>query len=97
MESKPTKKKIIFMEMIRQIIIPQNSIVTMQLPEEMVGKTIELTALEIEEPNNSRLVSAREARLQQIEELTASSLVDLSKFKFNRDEANNFLSKRLIL
>lgn len=72
--------------MFREIITPKKAVVTLRIPEEMVGKTVEVIAFEIndeEKPN-------RLQRLQQIEDLTKSNLIDLSGFKFNRDEANNY-------
>lgn len=56
----------------------------------MVGKTIELIAFEIEGEKAQNDVAAKNQRLLQIEALTAGSLVDLSRFKFNRDEANDY-------
>jgi len=55
----------------------------------MVGKTVEVIAFEIESKVEMNDVPTKEERLKRIEELTASSLVDLSNFKFNRDEANS--------
>lgn len=75
--------------LLREIITPNNPIVTMRLPDEMVGKTVELIAFEIES-NKPQSVLSKEQRLQRIDELTVSSLVDLSNFTFNRDEANNY-------
>ena len=76
--------------MLREIITPQNPVVTVRLPDEMVGKTIEVIAFEIDSEIAKTDSSTKEERLKRIEELTASSLVDLSNFKFNRDEANNY-------
>ncbi|HJP64630.1 MAG TPA: hypothetical protein VJ844_14385 [Mucilaginibacter sp.] len=76
--------------MLREIITPQNPVVTVRLPDEMVGKTIEVIAFEIDSEVAKSETSTKEERLKRIEELTASSLVDLSNFKFNRDEANNY-------
>lgn len=76
--------------MIRQIIIPQGSVVTVHLPQEMVGKKIEVLAFEIDSVTPGNTPLTKEERLQQIEALTAPSLVDLSNFKFDRDEANNY-------
>jgi hypothetical protein len=73
--------------MLREIIKPKEKSFTMQLPEEMIGKTIEIIAFEINEP---KVVIDKAKRLLEIENLTKSSLVDLSAFKFNRDEANNY-------
>ena len=76
--------------MLREIITPKKSVVTVRLPDEMVGKTIEVIAFEINaiNPNNKELT--RKQRLKRIEEITSSTLTDLSNFKFNRDEANDY-------
>lgn len=73
--------------MLREIITPKTSVVTMRFPEEMVGKTVEVIAFEI---NEGKTIPTRVQRLKQIENLTKSTLVDLSGFKFDRDEANNY-------
>ena len=73
--------------MLRQIITPKKALVTMRLPEEMVGKTVEVIAFEI---NEGKSILTRLQRLQQIEDLTKLTLIDLSGFKFDRDEANNY-------
>lgn len=73
--------------MLREIIKPRTTSFTMRLPEEMIGKTVEVIAFEI---NDAEVVPDKTLRLQQIEDLTKSSLVDLSGFKFDRDQANNY-------
>lgn len=73
--------------MLREIITPTNATVTLQLPEEMIGKTVEVIAFEI---NEVKHILSKVQRLSQIEELTNKSLVDLSGFKFDRNEANNY-------
>ena len=73
--------------MLRVIITQANPSVTLQLPEEMIGKTVEVIAFEINEVKNT---TTRAQRLTQIERLTQNSMIDLSKFKFDRDEANNY-------
>ena len=73
--------------MIREIITPKKKSITVRLPEEMVGKTVELIAFEIE--RNPKVVD-KPKRLRHIENLTKSTLVDLSGFKFDRDQANDY-------
>jgi len=73
--------------MLREIIKPQKARFTMRLPEEMVGKTVEVIAFEIDE---AKPMSTKTQRLEKIEELTKSSMVDLSGFKFDRDSANDY-------
>jgi len=76
--------------MLREIITPQNATVTVRLPDEMVGKTIEVIAFEIEPENITDSRLTKEERLKRIERITSPHLVDLSNFKFDRDEANNY-------
>jgi hypothetical protein len=73
--------------MMREIITPKKSIVTLQLPEEMVGKTVEVIAFEIE---GEKYSPTRSQRLGEIENLTKNTLTDLSGFKFDRDKANDY-------
>jgi hypothetical protein len=76
--------------MVREIITPQSPIVTVRLPEEMVGKTVEVIAFEIEPEITKDNKPTKEQELQRIRDLTSSSLIDLSNFKFDRNEANNY-------
>lgn len=73
--------------MLREIIKPKKASFTMRLPEEMVGKTVEVIAFEI---NEAGVVADKITRLQQIEDLTKSTLVNLNTFKFDRDRANDY-------
>ncbi|WP_191190611.1 hypothetical protein [Mucilaginibacter pankratovii] len=73
--------------MIREIIDQADSIVTLLLPTDTVGKRVEVIAFEIDGEKNA-LTKAQ--MLAQIQDLTVRSLTDLSGFKFNRDEANNY-------
>jgi hypothetical protein len=75
---------------VREIITPKEPVIIMHLPDEMVGKTVEVIAFEIEAATTEKSLLTKEQRLKEIDELTSSSLVDLSKFKFDRDEANNY-------
>jgi len=73
--------------MLREIITPEQSTVTLLLPEEMVGKTVEIIAFEIE-GKKDRL--STEQRIKEIEDLTKNTRIDLSGFKFDRDKANDY-------
>ena len=78
--------------MLRQIITPLEPSFTIQIPNNMLGKTVEIIAFELMETNNGSNISDNDKtqRLKRIEDITKDSLVDLSNFKFNRDEANNY-------
>lgn len=73
--------------MLREIITPTEPSFTMRLPQEMIGKTVEVIAFEINTPD---VVMDKVQRLKEIEDLTKTTLVDLSGFKFDRDQANNY-------
>ena len=79
--------------MLRQIITTLEPSFTLHFPNDMLGKTIEIIAFELkEQKSNPRLNddSDKILRLKRIEDLTKDKMVDLSNFKFNRDEANNY-------
>jgi len=56
----------------------------------MVGKTIEVIAFEIEPSGKKAKVFDKQKEIERIQKLTSDTLVDLSNFKFDRDEANNY-------
>ena len=79
--------------MLRQIITPLEPSFTLQFPADMLGKTVEIIAFELKEQTDSPQLnndSDRILRLKRIEDITKDKLVDLSNFKFNRDDANNY-------
>ncbi len=77
--------------MLRQIVTPTERQFTLQLPGEMLGKTVEIIAFELNDPHNKPYSENEKAlRLKKIQDITKNSLVDLSDFKFNRNEANNY-------
>jgi len=78
--------------MLRQIITPSESSFTLKFPKEMVGKTVEIIAFEIQDRKSSVVAVSpdKENNLLRIRNLTKDSLIDLTNFKFNRDEANNY-------
>lgn len=68
------------MESVREVLIPKNNKIEIMVPDNFVGKTIEVIAFEVEEKNDIR---------DKIKEKTFDAIkLDLSGFKFNRDEAN---------
>ncbi len=73
--------------MFTQTIVPKSNKVTIKLPDNFVGEAVRLIAL-VEKPeqpevaeSTSDAVSNRYAKYPR---------VDLSTFKFDRDEANDF-------
>jgi len=77
--------------MLRQIVTLTEPQYTLQLPSEMLGKTVEIIAFELKETNNGSISETEKIlRLKKIQSITKNSLVDLTNFKFNRNEANNY-------
>jgi len=75
--------------MLREIISPAEQNVTLRLPEEMIGKTVEVIAFEIADEQITPVLT-KSQRWARIRNLTKDTLTDLSNFKFSRDEANNY-------
>ena len=76
--------------MFRKIIKPTEQVYTLHLPAEMVGKTVEVIAFEVVSKDAEQLATTFEERVQRIRAITKSTLVDLSGFTFNRDDANSY-------
>ena len=78
--------------MIREILKPDKNSLTLNLPDNLVGKTIEVIAFEIDEAVSGAKFpdTERSKRLEVIDKALAKYRFDLSAFKFDRDEANNY-------
>jgi len=79
--------------MIRTIVKPSKNSLTLQLPDDLVGKTVEVIAFEIDQdislkPGNKSF--DKKKRMAEIEKGLSNYRTDLSGFKFNRDEANDY-------
>jgi len=74
------------MELLREIIFPTENTYTLKLPEEMIGKQIEIIAFEIEK---AQLDSTKKS-IDDIKAIFKDNLINLGNYKFDRDEANNY-------
>ena len=72
--------------MFRQVIIATDNKFTLQLPNELVGKKIEITA----KPIVPLSISSVEKERVEIRNIFKDCRVSLSDFIFDRDEANNY-------
>jgi hypothetical protein len=72
--------------MFTKTITPKTASVTIDLPEEYIGKNIKVTAYIERREKLPRAKSVEEIR----ERYSKFPKADLSKFKFDRDEANDF-------
>jgi hypothetical protein len=71
--------------MYRAIVTPKETKLTIDLPEEMVGKEVEVLAFELGQAEKNVV------KMKSLEEAFAfwdSMAVDMSNFKFDREEAN---------
>jgi len=73
--------------MLRQIVIPTENEYVLHLPDEYVGKKVEVIAFEIDENGYSN-ENDREKTEQDARKFFDSIRIDMSGFRFNRDEAN---------
>lgn len=81
--------------MFREILVAQGNSLTLDLPNELVGKQIEVLAFELKEPVKPEVKKALSEeeiarRMTEIRAIVAPHRIDLSNFKFDRDEANNY-------
>ena len=72
--------------MYTEIITPSQPTIILTLPEEMVGKKISIKAEEIEDV----IAEGIESRRAKLQSIFADCSVNLSNFKFDRNEANNY-------
>jgi hypothetical protein len=73
----------LFCTMYRAIITPKETTLTIELPDQLVGKSVEVIAFEIENQSLRKKPTKKEINL-----FYATYQVDMKGFKFNRDEAN---------
>jgi hypothetical protein len=78
--------------MYRKIFTPseQNSSIPFTIPQEWYGRPIEIIAFPVGAAELPQQVSVEQSRRKKREELLDKYLIDLSGFKFNRDEANDY-------
>ena len=66
--------------MVRQILTPLGNVVTLNLPDSFIGKTIEILAFDIYEKENS----SKQDLKREIENFYNSVKINMKGFKFNR-------------
>ncbi|MGZ3754818.1 MAG: hypothetical protein ACXVAY_10220 [Mucilaginibacter sp.] len=77
--------------MIRELIKPIENSYLLNLPNEMIGKTVEIIAFEIENEESSTNTIEAAQNIQTIREKYARyPVISHDNFKFNRDEANDY-------
>ena len=76
--------------MLRQIVVPEKNTFILQIPDEMIGKKVEVLAFEIDEATAVDKNKTTAERIIAIERSLDGYRMDLTDFKFNRDEANDY-------
>jgi len=78
--------------MIRTILKSTKNSLTLELPDDLVGKTIEVIAFEIDQINTLEKPAdiGRAKKIEAINSALNKYSVDLSGFKFDRDQANDY-------
>jgi hypothetical protein len=81
-------------QMIRKIIVPQERNIVLELPKEFVGKEVEVLAFKVVEntpvPEPGSRRDSKEERLKYLVDALEPYRVDMSGYKFDRNEANNY-------
>lgn len=68
--------------MFREIIIPTETIQTIEFPKEFIGKQVEILAFPIEEKETSK------SKTREAFKFWKNHSIDMADFKFDRNEAN---------
>lgn len=78
--------------MIRTILKSDNNRLTLQLPNEMVGKRIEVIAFEIDQVQPVENIQDLETseKIEAIDKALNKYRVDLSNYQFDRNDANDY-------
>jgi hypothetical protein len=76
--------------MIRKIIFPTQSTYLLELPNSLIGKSVEILAFDISEAENELISEDKEQKLKSIEELLASFTFNSGGYKFDREDANDY-------
>ncbi|MBS1500415.1 MAG: hypothetical protein JST32_00030 [Bacteroidetes bacterium] len=76
--------------MIREIVKPAGKTYTLNLPEEMIGKTVEVIAFEIDKTQATAVSSSATAELRDIKKKYSKyPPVSHENYKFDRDGAHD--------
>jgi hypothetical protein len=78
--------------MIRQIIVPTSNTYTLQLPDELIGKEVEVLAFGVDEGKETGIASNGKeyTAIDKASDIFKDCFVDLTNYKFDRDTANTY-------
>jgi hypothetical protein len=75
--------------MIRKIIIPTEKTYTIELPEEFIGKQVEVLAFEVENQVD-KLSQPKYKTVEELKKALEPYTINMQGYKFDRDEANDY-------
>ena len=77
--------------MIRTILRTNNNSLTLELPDDLVGKIIEVIAFSVEDTKiNIKDITPKETRIEVLKDKLKNFAFNSGGYKFNRDEANDY-------
>ena len=77
--------------MIRTILRTNNNSLTLELPDDLVGKIIEVIAFSVEDTKiNIKDITPKETRIEVLKDKLKNFTFNSGGYKFNRDEANDY-------
>jgi hypothetical protein len=77
--------------MYRQIFIPSEQNANITIPREWYGQLVEVIVFPVNSQENAQpQQNTLEEKREKLDKLLDNHLIDLSDFKFNRDEANDY-------
>jgi len=76
--------------MVREVIQPINNTYTLNLPDEMIGKTVEVIAFEIDMNKNESGVKPLKSIKNIKERYSRYPIISHDSYRFDRDEANDY-------
>ena len=76
--------------MVREILKSAGNSYTLNLPNEMVGKTVEVIAFEIAEEKYTAIIDSNENLNSITQRYAKYPSLSLHNYKFNREEANDY-------
>ncbi len=74
--------------MIREIIMPTSNTYTLTLPNDLIGKEVEVIAFALNTDNTLDVVKDKRLAKKELDNFYNTINLDFSDFKFNRDAAN---------
>ena len=76
--------------MLRQIVVPTDNNFTIHLPDEMIGKTVEVIAFEIKEASTPLNYPEANTNIDKLNDALEGYTINSNGYKFDRQDANEY-------